>query len=172
MTASFGTSMNIAAGFINDDQPGISVETKQQKELIGYYANGTGNGGQAIILRRSLTRFVRSVLGEWLKGDPVRRLGHHAADTAEFAVESIRRWWRPNWVGPGSPPSPRHLEVEQDRPPRLGHHDQDRAHHPSRLPPQLVSEGVRITDSEFAAALPVDRRGWRRDWNYTSAPGA
>ena len=29
---------------------------------------------------------------------------------------------------------PRHLEVEQDRPPRLGHHDQDRAHHPSRLP--------------------------------------
>ena len=31
-------------------------------------------------------------------------------------------------------------------------------------------KGVRITDSEFAAALPIDRRGWRRDWNYTSAP--
>ena len=52
--------MDIATGFIDDHQPAISVETMQQKELIGYYANGAGNGGEAVIRRTSLAPIVRS----------------------------------------------------------------------------------------------------------------
>ena len=54
VTASFGTSMDIATGFIDDDQPAIGVETMRQEELIGYCANGTGNGGRAVVRRTSL----------------------------------------------------------------------------------------------------------------------
>ena len=46
--------MDIATGFIDDDQPAIGVETMRQEELIGYYANGTGSGGRAVVRRTSL----------------------------------------------------------------------------------------------------------------------
>ena len=170
VTASFGTSMDIAAGFVDDDQPAIGVEIMQRKELFGYYAYGTGYGGQVVVRRTSLAPICS--IRRWVNNHPrrsLRRLGRHAADAAVFAVESIRRWWGPDGRGPvpGCRPAPR---GGTNRPPHLGHYDQSRAHHPSRLPPQLVSKGVRIADSEFAAALPVDRRDWERDWNYTSAP--
>jgi hypothetical protein len=101
----FGYINALAEGFLSDDEPVISVDTKK-KELIGnYYNNGR----------------------EWQpQGEPVEVNGHdfpsgdeHAkaipygvydifnnegwvnvgdtadtADTAEFAVASIRKWWK------------------------------------------------------------------------------
>ncbi len=98
--AQFRYLNDMATAFIDDGQPVISVDTKK-KELIGDYANGGS---------------------EWaLEGDPERVQVHDfgdpalgkaipygiydlannegwvsvgdVADTAEFAVESIRRWW-------------------------------------------------------------------------------
>ena len=86
--------------------------------------------------------------------DPLRRLGHHTADTAGFAVESIRR--RNKWAGPDSPIVARHLEVEQNRPPHLVRHDHVRLAVRVAYDPNWYPKGVRITDSEFAAASSVD----------------
>ena len=92
-----------AAGFVADGQPVISVDTKK-KELIGDYANG-GNewspGGEPE--RVQVHDFADRALGENAKAIPYGiydvandegwvSVGD-VADTAEFAVESIRRWW-------------------------------------------------------------------------------
>ena len=55
--------MNIAAGFSDEDQPVISVETMRQKELTGYYAGGTGDGGQAVVRRTSLAPICLILVG-------------------------------------------------------------------------------------------------------------
>jgi transposase len=84
-------------------QPSISVDTKK-KELIGEYANG----GREWHPKREPTRvnvhdFKDRGLGEYAKAIPYGiydvandegwvSVGD-TADTAEFAVESIRRWW-------------------------------------------------------------------------------
>ena len=99
--AQFRYINDLADSFLDDGEPVISVDTKK-KELLGNYANGGV---------------------EWQpKGEPVKVNGHDfpaagehtkaipygvfdiannegwvnvgdTADTAEFAVESIRRWW-------------------------------------------------------------------------------
>ena len=92
---------DMARGFIDDDQPVISVDTKK-KELIGDYANGgiewspTGEPE-----RVQVHDFVDPVLGKAIPYgiyDLANNEGWvsvgDTADTAEFAVESIRRWWR------------------------------------------------------------------------------
>jgi hypothetical protein len=85
-------------------QPVISVDTKK-KELIGNYANG-GREWQPSgdPTRVNVHDFAERALGEFAKAIPygVYDLGNDegwvsvgdSADTAEFAVESIRRWWR------------------------------------------------------------------------------
>lgn len=117
--AQFRYINDMAQGFLDDDQPVISVDTKK-KELIGNYYN---KGRQ------------------WrLKGEPVEVEGHdfpsgeHAkaipygiydvfnnegwvnvgdtADTAEFAVESIRRWW--NNIGTARFPDATRLLITAD----------------------------------------------------------
>jgi len=101
--AQFHYLNEMADTFIDDDQPVISVDTKK-KELIGDYANGGAEWepeGQPV--RVNVHDFADRSLGEYGKAIPYGiydvandegwvNVGD-TADTAEFAVESIRRWW-------------------------------------------------------------------------------
>jgi len=84
-------------------EPVISVDTKK-KELIGEYANGGVEwqpAGEPVEVNDH--DFADRALGEFAKAIPygVYDVGNDegwvnvgdSADTAEFAVESIRRWW-------------------------------------------------------------------------------
>jgi hypothetical protein len=84
-------------------EPVISVDTKK-KELLGDYANGGSEWQPAgEPTRVNVHDFADRTLGEFAKAIPygVYDLGNDegwvpvgdTADTAEFAVESIRRWW-------------------------------------------------------------------------------
>jgi transposase len=84
-------------------EPVISVDTKK-KELIGNFANGGREWQPAGQPERvNVHDFADRALGEFAKAIPygVYDLGNDegwvsvgdVADTAEFAVESIRRWW-------------------------------------------------------------------------------
>jgi hypothetical protein len=88
--AQFRYLNDMAAAFIDDTQPAISVDTKK-KELIGEPE------------RTQVLDFADRALGEYAKAIPYGiydvandegwvSVGD-VADTAEFAVESIRRWW-------------------------------------------------------------------------------
>jgi hypothetical protein len=101
--AQFRYLNDLAAGFIDDDQPVISVDTKK-KELIGEFANGGEEwqpGGEPE--RVGVHDFANRALGDRAKAIPygiydlVNDEGWvsvgDTADTATFAVESIRRWW-------------------------------------------------------------------------------
>ena len=101
--AQFRYLNDMAAAFIDDDQPAISVDTKK-KELIGDYANGGTEGAlEGQPERVGVHDFADRALGEFAKAIPYGiydvandegwvSVGD-VADTAEFAVESIRRWW-------------------------------------------------------------------------------
>ena len=101
--AQFRYLNDMAVGFIEDDQPVISVDTKK-KELIGDYANGGAEWEpEGEPERVNVHDFADRVLGEYAKAIPYGiydvandegwvSVGD-VADTAEFAVESIRRWW-------------------------------------------------------------------------------
>ena len=101
--AQFRYLNDLAQGFVDDDQPVISVDTKK-KELIGDYANGGvewSPGGEPE--RVQVHDFADRDLGQHAKAIPygIYDVAHNegwvsvgdVADTAEFAVESIRRWW-------------------------------------------------------------------------------
>jgi transposase len=94
---------DLAAANVADGEPVISVDTKK-KELIGSYANG-GREWQPAgePTRVNVHDFADRALGEFAKAIPYGiydttndegwvSVGD-TADTAEFAVESIRRWW-------------------------------------------------------------------------------
>jgi hypothetical protein len=92
-----------AASFIKRAQPVISVDTKK-KELIGDYANGGNEWALSGSPERvNVHDFKDPELGEYAKAIPygVYDLANNegwvnvgdTADTSEFAVESIRRWW-------------------------------------------------------------------------------
>ena len=98
--AQFRYLNDTAAGFIDDDQPAISVDTKK-KELIGDFANGGTEwqpGGEPERVR--VHDFIDPALGKVVpygiydvaNNEGWVNVGDNA-DTAEFAVESIRRWW-------------------------------------------------------------------------------
>ena len=91
------------AGRLAAGEPVISVDTKK-KELIGRYANGGAEWQPAGEPERvGVHDFADRALGEFAKAIPygVYDVANNAgwvsvgdcADTAEFAVESIRRWW-------------------------------------------------------------------------------
>ncbi len=93
----------LAAERLAAGEPVISVDTKK-KELIGGYANGGREWhpkGEAT--RVNVHDFADPALGEFAKAIPygVYDIANDegwvsvgdVADTAEFAVESIRRWW-------------------------------------------------------------------------------
>jgi hypothetical protein len=90
-----------AAEHLDGRQPAISVDTKK-KELVGEYANGGREWQlQGEPERVRVHDFVDPDQGRAIPYG-VYDLGHDegwvsvgdTADTAEFAVESIRRWWR------------------------------------------------------------------------------
>ncbi len=92
-----------ADAFIDNDQPVISVDTKK-KELLGNYANGGTEWAPAGEPERvEVHDFADRSLGEFSKAIPygIYAIANNegwvnvgdSADTAEFAVESIRRWW-------------------------------------------------------------------------------
>jgi hypothetical protein len=93
-----------AASFITRAQPVISVDTKK-KELIGDFANGGSEWALSGSPERvNVHDFKDPELGEYARAIPygVYDLANNegwvnvgdTADTSEFAVESIRRWWR------------------------------------------------------------------------------
>jgi hypothetical protein len=94
---------DLAADFIADGQPVISVDTKK-KELIGNFSNGGREwqpSGEPVEVNDH--DFPDRALGEFAKAIPygVFDVANNqgwvnvgdSADTSEFAVESIRRWW-------------------------------------------------------------------------------
>jgi transposase len=101
--AQFRYLNDLAGDFAADSQPVISVDTKK-KELIGDYANGGTEWAPAGEPDRvQVHDFADRALGEHAKAIPYGiydvsndegwvSVGD-TADTAEFAVESIRRWW-------------------------------------------------------------------------------
>jgi Rhodopirellula transposase DDE domain len=90
-----------AQRFVDDGQPVISVDTKK-KELIGDYANGGAEWSPAGRPERvQVHDFVDPEAGKAIPYgiyDLANNEGWvsvgDTADTAEFAVESIRRWWQ------------------------------------------------------------------------------
>ena len=102
--AQFGYLNDTSAGFLDAGDPVISVDTKK-KELIGGYSNGGREWQPAGEPERTdVHDFPDPALGEHAKAIPygVFDLANNegwvsvgdTADTAEFAVESIRRWWQ------------------------------------------------------------------------------
>jgi transposase len=99
----FGYINKLVTARLKLGEPVISVDTKK-KELIGNYANG-GREWQPAgePTRVNVHDFADRALGEFAKAIPygVYDIGNDegwvsvgdTADTAEFAVESIRRWW-------------------------------------------------------------------------------
>ena len=103
-------------------EPVISVDTKK-KELIGSYANGGTEWQPAGEPERvNVHDFADPALGEFAKAIPygVYDVGNDegwvnvgdTADTAEFAVESIRRWW--NTLGRYRFPNTKRLLITAD----------------------------------------------------------
>lgn len=101
--AQFSHLNDLVAERLSAGEPVISVDTKK-KELIGEYANG-GREWQpsGAPTRVAVHDFADRALGEFAKAIPygVYDVGNDegwvsvgdSADTAEFAVASIRRWW-------------------------------------------------------------------------------
>jgi transposase len=94
---------DLVARRLSSGEPVISVDTKK-KELIGSYANGGREWQPSGEPQRvNVHDFADRVLGEFAKAIPygVYDVGTDegwvsvgdSADTAVFAVESIRRWW-------------------------------------------------------------------------------
>jgi transposase len=101
--AQFEYLNGIVADRLAAGEPVISVDTKK-KELIGNYANkGLGWRPAGEPERVNVHDFADPALGEHAKAIPygIYDIGNDegwvsvgdVADTAEFAVESIRRWW-------------------------------------------------------------------------------
>ncbi len=103
-------------------EPVISVDTKK-KELIGLYANGGKDWRPEKDPQRvNVHDFADRALGEHAKAIPygVYDIGNDegwvsvgdTADTAEFAVEAIRRWW--NTLGRDRFPAATTLTITAD----------------------------------------------------------
>jgi transposase len=98
--AQFSYLNTTATSFLGDNQPVISVDTKK-KELVGEFKNGGSEWHLSGEPTRVKTHdFVDKRLGRAvpygvydLANDEGWVSVGDAADTAEFAVETIRRWW-------------------------------------------------------------------------------
>lgn len=113
---------SLASQRLEADEPVISVDTKK-KELIGNYTNGGREwqpAGEPV--RVNVHDFADRSLGEHAKAVPygIYDLANNegwvsvgdSADTAEFAVASIRRWW--NNMGRHRFPSATRLMITAD----------------------------------------------------------
>ncbi len=98
--AQFRYLNDMAAAFVDDAQPAISVDTKK-KELIGDFANGgrewqpEGEPERVRVhdfIDKTLGKAVPYGIYDVANNEGWVNVGD-TADTSEFAVESIRRWW-------------------------------------------------------------------------------
>ncbi len=154
---------DMAAGFIDDGQPAISVDTKK-KELIGDYANG-GNewSPEGEPQRVQVHDFPDRALGEFAKAIPygIYDVANNegwvsvgdVADTAEFAVESIRRWW--NQMGRQRFPDADRLLITADAGGSNGYRLRAWKVHLARL---AAETGLRITVCHY----PPGTSKWNR----------
>jgi hypothetical protein len=161
--AQFRYLNDMAAGFIDDDQPAISVDAKK-KELIGDYANGgTEWSPEGEPTRVSVHDFADRALGEHAKAIPYGiydvandegwvSVGD-TADTAEFAVESIRRWW--NQMGRARFPDAERLLITADAGGSNGYRLRAWKVHLARL---AAETGLRITVCHY----PPGTSKWNR----------
>jgi len=120
--AQFHYLNDMATSLIDDGQPVISVDTKK-KELIGDYANGgTEWSPEGQPERVQVHDFADRTLGDHAKAIPygIYDVANNegwvnvadTADTSEFAVESIRRWW--NQMGRDRFPNADRLMITAD----------------------------------------------------------
>lgn len=118
----FGHINALAAERLAAGEPVISVDTKK-KELIGNYSNGGREWQPSGEPQRvNVHDFADRALGEFAKAIPygIYDVGNDegwvsvgdTADTAEFAVESIRRWW--NTLGKERFPNATRLLITAD----------------------------------------------------------
>ena len=154
---------DMATGFSDDDQPVISVDTKK-KELIGNYANGGREWEPEGEPTRTLVHdFADRALGEFAKAIPYGiydvandegwvSVGD-VADTAEFAVESIRRWW--NQMGRARFPHADRLLITADAGGSNGYRVRAWKWHLARL---AAETGLRITVCHY----PPGTSKWNR----------
>jgi transposase len=140
----------VAAERLASDEPVVSVDTKK-KELIGSYANpGREWRPSGEPERVSVHDFADRALGEFAKAIPygVYDIGNDqgwvsvgdCADTAEFAVEAIRRWW--NTLGSARFPSATTLMITADAGGSNGYRVRAWKWHLARL---AAETGLRIT---------------------------
>ena len=144
---------DMAEGFIDDGQPVISVDTKK-KELIGDYANGGVEWFPAGEPERVRVHdFPDPALGEHAKAIPygIYDLANNegwvsvgdTADTAEFAVSSIRRWW--HQMGKARFPNATRLMITADAGGSNGYRIRAWKVHLA----DLAAEGTPLTDREI-----------------------
>jgi hypothetical protein len=137
----------LVAERLDAGEPVISVDTKK-KELIGNYANGGTEWHRAGQPTRTETH--DRTLGEFAKAVPygVYDVGNNegwvsvgdSADTGEFAVESIRRWW--NTLGRDRFPNATRLLITADAGGSNGYRSRPWKWHLARL---AAETGLEIT---------------------------
>jgi Rhodopirellula transposase DDE domain len=161
--AQFRYLNDMAQGFIDDDQPAISVDTKK-KELIGDYANGGIEWSPAGQPQRvQVHDFADRALGEFAKAIPygIYDVANNegwvnvgdVADTAEFAVNSIRSWW--NEKGRARFPDAERLLITADAGGSNGYRLRAWKIHLARL---AAETGLRITVCHY----PPGTSKWNR----------
>ena len=161
--AQFRYLNDIAAAFVDDDQPAISVDTKK-KELIGDYANGGSEWlPEGEPERVQVHDFADRALGEFAKAIPygIYDVANNegwvsvgdVADTAEFAVESIRTWW--NQMGRARFPNADRLLITADAGGSNGYRLRAWKVHLARL---AADTGLRITVCHY----PPGTSKWNR----------
>jgi len=161
--AQFRYLNDMAVSFIDDDQPAISVDTKK-KELIGDYANGGSEWSpEGEPERVQVHDFADRALGEFAKAIPygIYDVANNegwvsvgdVADTAEFAVESIRRWW--NQMGRQRFPDADRLLITADAGGSNGYRLRAWKVHLARL---AADTGLRITVCHY----PPGTSKWNR----------
>jgi len=148
--AQFEYLNHVVAERLAAGEPVISVDTKK-KELIGSYTNGGREWqpeGEPV--RVNVHDFKDPALGEFAKAIPygVYDLANDegwvsvgdSADTAEFAVESIRRWW--NTLGKTRFPQASTLTITADAGGSNGYRVKAWKHHLAQL---AAETGLAIT---------------------------
>lgn len=117
--AQFRYLNDMATGFINDDLPAISVDTKK-KELVGDFANGGTEWQPAGEPQRVRAHeFMDPALGKVVPDGIYDVVNYECwvnvgdnADTAEIAVNSIPQWW--NQMGRARFPNADRLLIAAD----------------------------------------------------------
>jgi transposase len=154
---------DLVAQRLGAGEPVVSVDTKK-KELIGNYANGGREwqpAGEPD--RTNVHDFADRALGEFAKAIPygVYDVGNDegwvsvgdTADTAEFAVESIRRWW--NSMGKARFPDATKLMITADAGGSNGYRVRAWKFHLARL---AAETGLEITVCHY----PPGTSKWNR----------